>query len=298
MTTPERPEKEPFELHVQRLVTEGKLTPEEAAELLAPAHPEPRSVSAAQPGTQGVQLAKAAPAPSGDTPPDLRLDVAGYALQVLHDASLTEPRLTATHDGILSLRATPDGWTVDQRSGTRLLGLKAVLSLPFAPRHARAEVSGGSLSLPTLSGTARLEVSGGNATLGGATELRAEVSGGNLTSGAVTGSATLEVNGGNLSVTGTTALHGEVNGGNLRWGGLLTDGHHRLEVNGGQATLTLDPGSDLTFDADVTLGNVTSSFPVQKTGGMMHAHYHGTLGNGRAVLSCQVNAGQVRLVTT
>jgi len=98
MTTPERPEKEPFELHVQRLVTEGKLTPEEAAELLAPAHPEPRSVSAAQPGMQGVQLAKSAPAPSGDTPPDLRLDVAGYALQVLHDASLTEPRLTATHD--------------------------------------------------------------------------------------------------------------------------------------------------------------------------------------------------------
>ena len=177
-------------------------------------------------------------------------------------------------------------------------GLKAVLSLPFMPRDVQAEVSGGNLNLSSVSGQVRVEVSGGNVTLGASGGLRAEVSGGNLTAGEVGGDLRMEVNGGNMTVAGSAALRAEVNGGQLNWTGRLSSGDHELEVNGGQATLHLEHGSSVTVRAEATLGGVSASFPLQKSGGMMHATYSGTLGSGEARLECEVNAGQIKLVTT
>ena len=169
---------------------------------------------------------------------------------------------------------------------------------PFMARDVEAEVSGGNLTLSSISGLARLEVSGGNITVGETGSLRAEVSGGNLTAGHVIGDLQLEVNGGNLSVTHSASLRAEVNGGQLSWAGRLVSGKHTVEVNGGQATLLLDDDSSVTVDAESTLGGVSASFPLRKTGGMMHSTYSGVLGGGEARLSCEVNAGQIRLVTT
>ena len=304
MTTAEgdRPQQESFREHVERLVSEGKLTEAEAAELLEP----PAATEAAWPTemtlekvAMGVQ-----PLSDADTPPDLRLEIEGYSLRVVLDPSLERPELRASREGEVTLTPGPAGWTVRRLSQGRGLGfgVRAVLSLPFTPRHVRAEVSGGSVSLPDLSGEAQLEVSGGNASLGACGHLHAEVSGGNLSAGAVAGQLHLEVNGGNLSVMQAVTLKGSVNGGNLSWTGRLSEGQHRLEVNGGQATLRLDPGSSLQLEAEATLGSLSASFPLQKTGGLMRAHYSGSLGDGaaqpRAQLSCEVNAGQIRLVTS
>ena len=307
MTTPEQPEQpqqpvqEAFATHVERLVAEGKLTAAEAAELLEPvqeppsAEPVSAEWSGAETGGSAVTLVKGPAQVGTDVPPDLTLEVAGYGLQVVRDDSLAQPHLTANHDGVLRLQSGASGWKVS-RSDSRSWGLKAVLSLPFMPRSVQAEVSGGNLTLPDISGSARIEVSGGNATLGRAGGLKAEVSGGNLTAGHVTGDLVLEVNGGNLSVRHSSALRAEINGGQLSWAGRLDAGQHTLEVNGGQATLHLDEGSSVQVQAESTLGGVSSSFPLQKTGGMMHATYVGTLGGGEASLKCEVNAGQIRLV--
>jgi hypothetical protein len=303
-------EPESFGAHVERLVAEGKLTAAEAAELLDPveAAPSTQQPSAEQSNQQTVQLAKEAafdqsqtasgqPA-AGTVPPDLRLEVEGYSLQVVHDPSLSAPRLTASKSGVLELRAGPAGWSIERAQHGLFWGLKAVLSLPFVARDVQAEVSGGNLTLASISGQARLEVSGGNATLGTSGSLRAEVSGGNLSAGAVTGSLELEVNGGNLSVAHSAALRAEVNGGQLSWAGRLGSGKHSLEVNGGQATLRLDAESSVTVEAESTLGGVSASFPLQKSGGMMHSTYSGVLGGGEARLRCEVNAGQIRLVSS
>lgn len=287
-------EPESFAANVERLVAEGKLTAAEAAELLEPVQPDPEPSAAP---TQ-VMLHKTGGREDLGVPPDLRLDVSGYGLRVIYDPSLPEPRLTSNHEGQLHLRAGPDGWSVSGRGRHRGLNLQAVLSLPFTPRDVRADVSGGNLNLMGVSGAARIEVSGGNATLGNAGELRAEVSGGNLTAGAVAGALEVEVNGGNLSVAGASELRAEVNGGQLSWVGRLEGGRHKLEVNGGQATLRLDPGSNVALEAKATLGGISASFPLQKTGGMLQASYTGMLGSGSARLDCEVNAGQIRLVTT
>ena len=294
---PAHPGPESFSANVERLVAEGKLTASEAAELLEPQEDADRSMPAASTGdgfsTQPMVLDKTA---DGSVPPDLRLEVSGYSLQVLQDASLSQPRLTASRDGVLELRAAPGGWSIETLEHHRMWGLKAVLSLPFTPRDVHAEVSGGNLNLSSVSGQVRVEVSGGNVTLGASGGLRAEVSGGNLTAGEVGGDLRLEVNGGNMTVAGSAALRAEVNGGQLTWTGRLSSGEHGLEVNGGQATLHLEHGSSVTVRAEATLGGVSASFPLQKSGGMMHATYSGTLGGGEARLKCEVNAGQIRLV--
>jgi DUF4097 and DUF4098 domain-containing protein YvlB len=199
---------------------------------------------------------------------------------------------------VLELRGNSSGWSIERTEYGMVWGLKAVLGLPFMARDVEAEVSGGNLTLSSISGQARLEVSGGNATLGETGSLRAEVSGGNLSAGAVSGALELEVNGGNLSVAHSAALRAEVNGGQLSWAGRLDSGKHTVEVNGGQATLRLDGGSSVSVEAESTLGGVSASFPLRKTGGMMHSTYSGVLGSGEARLNCEVNAGQIRLVTS
>ncbi len=285
------PGREAFAAHVERLVAEGKLTAAEGADLLEPVQDEP--VRATSP----VQLGKT-PTPDGAVPPDLRLEIEGYSLQVVHDPSLNVPRLSASREGVLELCGGPAGWSIERSGHGLVWGLKAVLGLPFMARDVQAEVSGGNLTLSSISGLARLEVSGGNATLGQTGSLRAEVSGGNLTAGAVEGDLELEVNGGNLSVAHSASLRAEVNGGQLSWAGRLVSGRHSLEVNGGQATLRLDAASSVSVEAESTLGGVSASFPMHKSGGMMHSTYSGTLGGGEARLNCEVNAGQIRLVTS
>ena len=284
------PVKEPFAAHVERLVAEGKLTAAEGADLLEPVHDEPVQAAPA------VQLSKAAY--TGDSvPPDLRLEIEGYSLQVVHDPSLSAPRLSASKEGVLELCGGTSGWSIGRTDSGMVWGLKAVLGLPFVARDVEAEVSGGNLTLSSISGLARLEVSGGNITVAETGSLRAEVSGGNLSAGAVTGPLELEVNGGNLSVAHSASLRAEINGGQLSWAGRLDSGRHTVEVNGGQATLRLDAASSVSIEAESTLGGVSASFPLHKTGGMMHSTYSGALGSGEAKLKCEVNAGQIRLVT-
>ncbi|MDV6375932.1 hypothetical protein [Deinococcus arenicola] len=284
---------EDFRSQVQRLVAEGKLTAEEAAGLLevevAPAE-----------SSEAVVLAEMPQDSASEIPPDLTLKVSGYTLTVVHDPSVHAPHLSANEQGVLRLTGTPRGWEV-QRVG-QLQGhwgnIKAILALPFAPRHVRATVEGGNLTLPDAGGEMLAEVNGGNIHMGRAASLKAEVNGGNLTAAEMDGPTHLNVNGGNLTLTGAHSLNASVNGGNLKWAGVLSGGDHRVEVNAGNATLHLLPGSSLRVDADVTVGAFKADFPTRKSGGFMNTQHAGELGGGTASLSCKVAAGQVKLVST
>ncbi|WP_135229874.1 DUF4097 family beta strand repeat-containing protein [Deinococcus fonticola] len=280
-----------FREHVQRLVTEGKLTAEEAAHLL-----EGTDTPPAPPSNTIAQYVQAIE--DGEAPGlNLNLEIEGYVLSVVQDSSVNAPTLSANREGELALTATPSGLRLKRVRHSDWSSLKAVLTLPFKPQHVQVEINGGSLSLGDIAGEMRAEVNGGNVTMSAASTLNAEVNGGNFTAGNIAGPTKMEVNGGNITVMHATTLDAEVNGGNLRWAGLLSGGTHRTEVNAGNATLTLLPGSSVRVDAEVTLGNFKAEFPTQKSGGFMEAHYTGQLGGGEALLRCEVSAGQIKLLT-
>ena len=306
-----------FRSQVQALVSAGKLTPEEAADLLGegvesvnlgksaegnfsagPEFPTIPGVQAAIPmiGKLVSKLVKeVAPHQESDTPDDLRLKITGYSLIVSLDETLSAPMLSGDTEG-LSLKSSGKGWKLEQeRSLPRLASRRVTLALPFAPRHVRADIAGGQLVLPDVSGELQVEVSGGNLRAGDAGHLKAEVSGGNLNVGRVAGNLHVQINGGNGTVAHSQTLIAEINGGMLNWTGLLSTGQHRLEVNGGAASLNLEAGSSVQLSAEVTVGQLLSNFATIKRGGLLNATYSGTLGGGAAGLSCQVSAGQVRL---
>ncbi|MEF2277142.1 hypothetical protein V3W47_02450 [Deinococcus sp. YIM 134068] len=284
-------ENESFRAQVERLVAEGKLTPEEAAGLLEVDEAAPAQAAAddSSPATTGES--------SGETPPDLDLHVHGYSLTVLNDPSVTAPHLSANRDGEVTLAASADGWKVMRlrRQNGHGQSVKVILTLPFTPRHVQARVHGGNLQLPDLAGEARVSVHGGNARMGRAASLRADVHGGNLKADEMSGPAHLSVHGGGLSLEGARTLNASVHGGNLRWTGCLTGGDHRVEVNAGNVSLRLLPGSSVRVNAEVTVGGFMANFPTSKSGGFMNARHSGQIGDGAANLSCRVTAGQLML---
>ncbi|THF83613.1 hypothetical protein E7T09_21560 [Deinococcus sp. KSM4-11] len=289
---------EEFRAQVERLVAEGKLTPEEAQGLLEGLDGGRSDQGGERSALQYREI------PDGtdvsDVPPDLILDVSGYTLQVVTDSHLSQPQLHANEDGRLVLEATPQGWRVARQRGQQHVGwngVKAILSVPFAPRHVKAEVNGGNLTLPDLGGEMIADVNGGNVRMGRAASLKADVNGGNLNAAEMGGPTNLNVNGGNLSLSGAHALNASVNGGNLKWAGVLNGGDHRVEVNAGNATLHLMDGSSLRVEADVTVGAFKADFPTQKTGSFITTRHTGQLGGGEASLSCKVAAGQIKLVS-
>lgn len=276
-----------FRAQVERLVAAGKLTAEAAAELLSGMEdPAPESAE----GGQEV----------ADVPPDLRLDVRGFSLQVVVDPEVRAPQLHVSEEGRARLRPTPQGWEVTEAAGSHPYGgpnVRAILTLPFSPRHVQAKLHGGQIALPVLGGELLAEVHGGTLRAHSAQSLRASVRGGNVTVEEVAGQTDLNVQGGNLSVAGATGLSASVRGGNLDWAGTLIAGDHRAEVQGGNLRLRLHPGSSVRVDAALTAGLFSADFPTHKSGAFMHTQHQGQLGGGDARLSCQVTGGLVRVVT-
>jgi hypothetical protein len=295
---------EDFRSQVQRLVADGKLTPEEARGLLADLNgPDPVSLEKDPEPAPAAETPSPGPADeprTGPSVPDLTLRVSGYTLTVVHDEGVTAPQISANHDGELRLSGGHGGWTVErQRRGHEARHwppLQAILSVPFVPRQVHARVEGGQLTLPDLRGDLTAEVNGGSVRVGRALALRAEVNGGNLTAGELEGHTELRVNGGNLTVGGARSLNASVNGGNLTWTGELRGGDHHAEVNAGNVSLHLR-GSSLRLEANVTLGALRTDFPTQKSGGFMASRYAGQLGDGAARLNCQITAGQLSVTS-
>ncbi|KEF34570.1 hypothetical protein RDMS_06595 [Deinococcus sp. RL] len=280
-----------FRAQVERLVAEGKLTPEEGQDLLGePEGQEAQEKSAAEEG------AAHSTASGEDTPPHLLLDVSGFALRVVQDSGVSGPQLHASEEGRLTLEATPQGWRVARQGGERFYGwsnLSAILTVPFEPHDAQVSVGGGSVSLPELRGVAHLRVGGGSVSLEGAAELQAQVGGGSLRAGDIAGPVALKVAGGSARLGNAGALVGTVAGGSLVWEPRLLGGEHTLSVSGGSARIGLQPGSGVNLHAQATAGSVKASFPLQKSGQYATYTYAGVLGDGGASLRIKVAGGSL-----
>ena len=187
---------EQFRSQVEHLVAAGKLTAEEAAELLD-------GLAGDEPG-EPLNLAPLTAAT--DTPPDLHLDVTGYALHVVQDSAAPHPQLHVSEPGRVELTATPQGWQVREVKDTARRGI-------------------------------------------------------------------------------------------LIWSGQLAAGEHQLKLHGGNARLALRPDSSLRVDARVTGGLFAADFATRKSGEFGSARYQGQIGDGAALLTCEVAGGQIRLGT-
>lgn len=281
---------EGFRAQVERLVAEGKLTPEEGHELLG----EPEAGD--EPAAPEVPDAVPAVWAPEQVPPHLILDVGGYTLRVVVDGRVPGPHLNASEDGRLTLEATPRGWRVGRQGHERFFGwstLSAILTVPFEPHDAQVSVGGGSVSLPELRGSAHLRIGGGSVSLGGAATLQAHIGGGSLRAGDIAGPAALKVAGGSAQLGDTGDLVGTVAGGSLAWSPRLLGGEHTLSVSGGSARIDLQPGSSVDLNAQATAGSVKASFPLQKSGQYATYTYTGVLGDGGASLRVKVAGGSL-----
>lgn len=278
-----------FREQVQRLVAEGKLTAEEAEQLLSAPEPEAspapqtslsKSATEEKPrATVRVSTGATLDAFDGPVPPTLHLSVTGYSLTVRVDETASTPSFSADIDGRLELLGQADGWHLRRlplefhERGDGWLGrlisgfvnegnLRAELTIPPGIQDVRAKVQGGNLTLPDLDASVTTKVQGGNLTMGDARE-----------------------------------LHAKVQGGNLKWSAELEQGRSEVTVQGGNANVDLRPGSSVRFDGRVTAGNMSASgFPVTKTSdGYVNASYVGTLNEGRAALAMRVQGGNARI---
>lgn len=242
-----------FRERVRALVAEGKLTAEEAEQLLS----------------GGVRVTDEAP--GGDTPRRMTVKMAGANVQVYHDDALSAPQVSTEGEGRVELRRAPDGWLLrrdDQQEGwlDRLMGgwlrdgLRVELRLPADFLDLDIDLSGGNLRLHDLGARVRAKLAGGNLTLGRVSALNVSVIGGNVN--AVChfdpGEHSVKVTGGNAGLTVLDPAHmrlsAQVIGGNLRASGFAV---RRRDSGPASALFESEGAGDITLLLNLTGGNAT-----------------------------------------
>ena len=246
-------EQSDFRERVQALVAEGKLTAEEAEQLLS------------------GEVRVTGETPQGKVPRRMTVKLTGTNVQVYHDASVSTPQVSTQGEGRVELRSTPDGWLLrrdDQQEGwlKGLMGgwmaggLKVDLRLPPDFLDLDIDLMGGNLRLHDLGARVRAKLAGGNLTLGQVSALNVNVTGGNVNATCHLGSGehSLKVTGGNANLTvfdpDRVHLSAHVIGGNLRTPGFSV---RRRDTSPASAHFESDGANDITLSLNLTGGNAT-----------------------------------------
>ncbi len=246
-------EQSDFRERVRALVAEGKLTAEEAGQLLS------GSVRVTDEG------------PGESTPRRMIVKMAGANVQVHYDAALSAPQVSSEGEGRMELRATPEGWLLrrdDQQEGwlERLTGgwlrdgLKVELRLPPDFLDLDIDLSGGNVRLHDLGARVKAKLAGGNLTLGRVSALNVSVMGGNVnaTCHFAGGEHGVKVMGGNANLTVLDPAHvrlsANVVGGNLRTHGFAV---RRRDTSPATAHFESEGEGDATLLLNLTGGNAT-----------------------------------------
>lgn len=208
---------ETFASRVQEMVSAGKLTPEEAAELLRGAEvPETPSVTAA------------------DAPPRLHIQLTAASISVRGRPDVLEPRLVHANRGI-HLRATRDGWVLANR---------AVPDLPAALDWVRAGLS-------TLApGDVEIEVPESFS------ELDLRVLSGDIDVRDLKGHVRVTLTAGDVDLDHVGGFDVTARTGSVRVRGRIAEGRHRVQLYTGDAELVLDPGSSAELELSTMFGRV------------------------------------------
>lgn len=207
----------------------------------------------------------------------VRVDVVAGDLDVHVDPGLSEPKVTSD-SGEATLEATDYGYRVAlgvKGEGFFLRNLEGPLAGLLAGRGRPGDVK---LTLPAGFGI-DLVMTTGDVDLHGVPYLRGSLSAGDLDAYGLEG-IDLSSLAGDVSVS-------------LR----ASSGRHRILNTAGELKVVLLPGSDVTVNGDVSIGEVKAG-PEFTTGRrLMSGTVTGTLGAGVARLDLKVTAGSIKLRT-
>ncbi len=184
----------------------------------------------------------------------------------------------------------------DVRSGAKLRTSGGALAISSLTGDLDAETSGGSIDLREIRGTSRVRTSGGGIeAVGIQGPLDAGSSGGSVEVQKITGDLRAHSSGGPIRIseaggkvdadTSGGGIHAAFARGNSKGG--------RLESSGGGITVSVDPASRLTIDAEGD--HVDSDLPIEIRGAVSHGELHGQLNGGGASLRLETSGGSIRI---
>jgi hypothetical protein len=161
-----------------------------------------------------------------------------------------------------------------------------------------AETSGGHFRLRDIDGDAKIETSGGHIdvkSLKGS--LHAETSGGHIEISDVTGDIDTSTSGGHISISGAGGrVAAETSGGSVQVAFTKGNAHGgRIKSSGGGITVSVDPGANLSVDAETSSGSVASDITMAESGEHSRSSLRGMMGKGGETLHLHTSAGSIRI---
>lgn len=262
-------------------------------------------------------------APGGEL--TLRADIGSVAVVgrdgpdvVIHaDLEGSESFLSDLH---ISAGQTPSGVTVSARTTRRgwqhSEGPTRVQFTIEVPRNYRTDLqtSAGALDLRDLSASVRASTSGGSARVRNITgTVEVHSSGGSIDAEHLEGPSELSTSGGEVAVADSTGdlnlytsggsihirndegkIDAHTSGGSIR-AELPANHGINLSTSGGSITVLLPGNTRASLDAETSVGNVTSRFPLSAARISTRSHLRGDIGGGGARIFLHTSAGNIRL---
>lgn len=252
-----------FEMKVKELLEQGKITPEEAEELLA-GHKQPELKQISLPSTGNECI--------------LRMNLRAGDLNIKGNPNLTAPQMVGYNTEGIHIRTEGNSWILeDQRSfdmgSGNFLDKMVGMFGKFRPVHVNLEVP------TTLEG------------------LEVHLLAGDLDIRGVPTYVKVNVQAGDIDIEGVTGFDVSAKAGDVDITADLQNGKHGIELLAGDLDLNLSPSSSARVNVNLTAGDFDArGIPTTKhsnhvTGGK----YEAVLGNGEASVTININAGDVDL---
>ena len=252
-----------FENKVKELLEQGKITPEEAQELLA-GHQEPQLKQIALPSTGNERV--------------LRISLRAGDLKVRGNPNVSTPQLVGYNTDGIQIRTEGNTWILDDQrnfdaQGNGFLDKMVGLFGKFKPVHVNLEV-------PTF--VERLEVH----LLAGDIEVKD-----------VPAFVKMDIQAGDIDLTGITGFDISAKAGDVDINADLKAGSHGIELLAGDLDLNLTPSSSAKVNVNLTAGDFDArGIPSTKHGGTVTGgRYEAVVGSGDASVTINVNAGDIDL---
>lgn len=286
---------ETFESRVQGLVAEGKLTPEEARDLLTgsesahgSAHPRrfsdangtarsssPHGAGHGASAGSGTPYLDAPSVPAAEAPPRLSIQLTNGDVSITGRPGLTEPRLVHATRG-LSLRATAHGWIVEHAP---------VSDLASALDWVRAGISTlapGSLEIDVPEGFTELEIRA----LAGDVDVRD-----------VHAHVRVSLTAGDVDLDRVAGFDVTTRTGSVRVRAKIATGRHSIQAYTGDAELQLDPGSSAELELSTLTGRVDARRMTLRRAGVLARTHDARVGDGTARIRLETLTGDVDVRT-
>ncbi|GGJ25493.1 DUF4097 family beta strand repeat-containing protein [Deinococcus roseus] len=252
-----------FSNKVKELLEQGKITPEEAQELLT-GHQEPQLKQISLPSTGNERV--------------LRISLRAGDLKVKGNPNVSTPQLVGHNTDGIQIRTEGNTWIVDDQRNFEVQGAGFIDKMvgmlgKFKPVHVNLEV-------PTF--LERLEVH----LLAGDIEVQG-----------VPAFVKMDIQAGDVDLVDIIGFDISAKAGDVDITADLREGKHGIELLAGDLDLNLTPSSNARVNVNLTAGDFDAiGIPTTKSGGTVTGgRYEATVGSGDASVTINVNAGDIDL---